>query len=252
MLPALVLVILGLGLIGHGLHSPTPPPQPGTAQQFAAHDSPPTPDPLTTPAVVSPATSPAGTAPPAPSPLHSGTASPAGTAPAAASASPTGTAPQSLAPSKPTRVRIPAIRVNAPLVGLSLTSGGQLASPPETDRNLAGWYQDGTTPGSIGTAIIGGHVDTHAGQAVFYNLGALRKGALIDIDRADGTVARFTIDAVEAYTSKQFPDRKVYGAAQRPELRLITCGAGFDKRRRQYLGNVVAFAHLTDTRRPLP
>lgn len=225
MLPALVMVALGIGLINHGLQRAAPPPQPSAAQQFAPHTAPPTPDPV-------------APADPAPSP--------------AAPAPPTDLVPPPLAPSRPTRVRIPAIRVDAPLTGLSLLKNGQLASPPEKDPNLAGWYQDGTTPGSVGTAIIGGHVDTHTGPAVFYNLGALPKGALIDIDRADGTVARFTIDAVEAYTAKAFPDQKVYGPTPRPELRLITCGGGFDKRRKQYLGNVVAFAHLTDTRRPLP
>ncbi|MCZ4119838.1 class F sortase [Streptomyces sp. H39-S7] len=222
------MVALGIGLIHHGLQSPTPPPQPTAAQRFPAHANPPPPVPIPRTAPISPAipVSPTVMAQPMPTPAP--------------------------APAKPTRVRIPSIRVNAPLTGLSLTSDGKLASPPETDRNLAGWYQDGTRPGSVGTAIIGGHVDTHSGRAVFYNLGALRKGSLIDIDRADGTVVRFTIDAVEAYTDKQFPNDKVYGAAQRPELRLITCGGGFDKRRQRYLGNVVAFAHLTDTRRALP
>jgi len=57
----------------------------------------------------------------------------------------------------------------------------------------------------------------------------------------------FTIDAVEVYSAAAFPSRKVYAPAQRPELRLITCGAGFDRKHQQYLGNVVACAHLTAT-----
>jgi sortase (surface protein transpeptidase) len=157
-------------------------------------------------------------------------------------------APAPLAPSTPTRVRIPSIKVNAPLTALDLQPDGHLAAPPDDDRNLAGWYKDGTSPGAVGTAIIAGHVDTRAGAAVFYSLGALRKGNQVDIDLANGATAGFTIDAVAAYTSRQFPDHKVYDQAERPELRLITCGAGFDKTRQQYLGNVVAYAHLTSTR----
>lgn len=153
-----------------------------------------------------------------------------------------------LPPSVPTKVRIPAIHVDAPLTGLDLERDGRLAAPPEDDRNLAGWYREGTSPGAVGTAILAGHVDTDQGPAVFYNLGALAKGTTIEVDRADGRTALFSIDAIEVYTAAAFPDRKVYGPASRPELRLITCGGGFDKKHQQYLGNVVVYAHLTAAR----
>ncbi|RAG82689.1 class F sortase [Streptacidiphilus pinicola] len=164
------------------------------------------------------------------------------------SASPSGAATP-LPPATPTRVRIPVIGVNAPLTGLSLLANGHLDAPPEADRNLAGWYQAGITPGESGTAVIAGHVDNTQGPAVFYNLGALKKGWTIDVDRADHTTAVFTIDAVQAYAASSFPTQQVYGQTADPELRLITCGAGFDKSRQEYLGNVVVFAHLTGSTR---
>ncbi|WP_369389020.1 class F sortase [Streptomyces sp. CG1] len=156
------------------------------------------------------------------------------------------TAP-ALAPSPPTRIRIPAIRVNAPLMGLALTPSGSLDVPPARNKNLAGWYESGTLPGETGTAIVAGHVDNVEGPAVFYRLGALRRGARIEVDRRDGSVAVFTVDAVEVYAARNFPDKKVYGAATRPELRVITCGGGYSKST-GYQGNVVVFAHLTDSR----
>ncbi|WP_105971787.1 class F sortase [Streptomyces geranii] len=146
--------------------------------------------------------------------------------------------------SPPLRIRIPAIRVNAPLMGLGLTPTGSLDVPPAERENLAGWYEAGTAPGETGTAIVAGHVDNADGPSVFYRLGALRKGGAIDVERRDGTVARFTVDAVEVYKSANFPDEKVYGAASRPELRVITCGGGYTPGR-GYEGNVVVFAHLT-------
>ncbi|CAM5745717.1 hypothetical protein STAFG_1008 [Streptomyces afghaniensis 772] len=152
-----------------------------------------------------------------------------------------------LPPSPPDRIRIPAIRVNAPLTGLGLTRTGSLDVPPAERKNLAGWYEAGTTPGERGTAIVAGHVDNADGPAVFYDLGALAKGATIDVDRRDGSVAVFTVDAVEAYAAKDFPDEKVYGAARRPELRVITCGGTYS-RGSGYQGNVVVFAHLTGSR----
>lgn len=44
------------------------------------------------------------------------------------------------------------------------------------------------------------------------------------------------------------PTVEIYGNSARPELRLITCGGGFDKKRQEYEGNAVAYAHLTGTR----
>ncbi|GGW38508.1 class F sortase [Streptomyces lucensis JCM 4490] len=152
-----------------------------------------------------------------------------------------------LAPSPPTRIRIPAIHVNAPLMALALTPAGSLDVPPADRKNLAGWYEAGTMPGETGTAIVAGHVDNTEGPAVFYDLGALRRGARIEVDRQDGSVAVFTVDAVEVYAASAFPDEKVYGAAARPELRVITCGGGYS-RTTGYRGNVVVFARLTGSR----
>jgi sortase (surface protein transpeptidase) len=151
--------------------------------------------------------------------------------------------------SRPVRVRIPSIGVDAPLTGLGLTDKGSLDVPPPADPNLAGWYEDGVTPGAVGTALIVGHVDNKKGPAVFYPLGALKKGHTIDVDRADGRTAVFTVDAVEVYDDAHFPDEKVYGPSDRPELRVLTCGGGYDRDEGGYQGNVVVFAHLTAAER---
>ncbi|MGW3625661.1 class F sortase [Streptomyces sp. NPDC000880] len=154
-----------------------------------------------------------------------------------------------LPPSPPVRLRIPAIRVDAPVTRLGLDSKGSLEVPPAADRNLAGWYRDGTSPGAKGTAIVAGHVDNAKGPSVFYSLGALKKGHRIEVTRQDGRTAVFTIDAIEVYGAAAFPDEKVYGSRGRAELRVITCGGGFTKKT-GYKGNVVAFAHLIGVRPP--
>ena len=186
--------------------------------------------------------------------LHDGTGTHAPPQPSAAQAhsgsgrhDTGGSAAPALPPSPPDRVRIPAIDVDAPLTGLGLTGTGSLDVPPAGRKNLAGWYEAGTTPGETGTAIVAGHVDNADGPAVFYSLGALDKGSTIEVDRRDGTVAVFAVDAVEVYDAREFPDAKVYGAASRPELRVITCGGGYS-RTTGYRGNVVVYAHLTGSR----
>ncbi|WP_328673658.1 class F sortase [Streptomyces sp. NBC_00322] len=149
-----------------------------------------------------------------------------------------------LPPSDPVRLRVPAIGVDAPMTRLDLDAAGALRPPPADSPGLAGWYGAGTAPGSTGTAVATGHVDTRTGPGVFYDLGALTKGDTIEISRADERTAVFTVDAVEVYDKKKFPDEKVYGSSERPELRVITCGGGYTKGT-GYQGNVVVFATLS-------
>jgi hypothetical protein len=153
-----------------------------------------------------------------------------------------------LPPSTPRAVRIPRIGVDAPLTGHGLAGDGSLQVPPEEKPNLAAWFHGGVTPGTGGTALINGHVDNTDGPAVFYHLGALRPGDIVEIDRADGRTAVFTVNAIEVFDRDSFPDDLVYGHGDRPELRLLTCGGGFSTAAGGYLGNVVVFAHLTGYR----
>ncbi|WP_262401507.1 sortase domain-bontaining protein [Actinomadura sp. CNU-125] len=94
--------------------------------------------------------------------------------------------------------------------------------------------------------MIVGHVDSHAsGASVFYRLGALEPGGRVRIDRADGTTAVFTVDAVRRHPKDAFPAAAVYGDTPAPALRLITCGGPFDDGTGHYLDNIVVYAHLT-------
>jgi sortase (surface protein transpeptidase) len=147
-------------------------------------------------------------------------------------------------PSKPVALRIPAIGVDTSrLVELEVDSSGRLQAPQDFDA--AGWYSGGPTPGEFGPAVIGGHVDSKRGPAVFYRLGALQKGDRVDVTRADRSTARFVIDRVARYSKAQFPTAAVYGnTTDRAELRLITCGGAFDQTTGHYVDNIVVFGHL--------
>jgi Sortase domain len=155
----------------------------------------------------------------------------------------------SLPASPPTRLTIQKIGVNAPFTPLSMNAAGVLQPPPESNRNLAGWFQGGPTPGELGNAIVAGHVDTKTGPAVFFLLPYLKKGDTADITRADGTVATFKVDDVETFSKGSFPDQRVYGDTPDAELRIITCGGAFDRKTMDYESNVVVFAHLASSRK---
>ncbi|MFB6890377.1 class F sortase [Kitasatospora sp. NPDC056327] len=146
--------------------------------------------------------------------------------------------------SQPARLRIPQINVDAPFTELTLNAAGQLGAPPPEDKNLVGWYRDGVSPGERGAAVVAGHVDTTKGPAVFLLLSLMLPGNKVEVQRADGTVAVFAVDSVETFAKDAFPDQKVYGRTPDAQLRLITCGGTYDKKRKDYLDNVVVFAHL--------
>ncbi|MEF9908036.1 class F sortase [Streptomyces sp. P9-A2] len=159
----------------------------------------------------------------------------------------TAAAVRSLPYSIPGRVRIPAIQVDAPVMAVGLDGEGWVEAPPPEDPNLAGWFTGGVTPGEKGTAVVVGHVDNSLGPAVFYGLGALKKGDRVEIERQDGKTAVFEIYGIEVFAKNDFPGDRVYNSKGSSELRVITCGGGFTQQN-GYDGNVVVFARLAEAR----
>ncbi|MEU6657461.1 class F sortase [Streptomyces sp. NPDC046821] len=156
-------------------------------------------------------------------------------------------APAPLPFSVPDRVRIPALQVNAPVTPVGIDPEGWVDAPPPEDPNLSGWFTGAVTPGEKGTAVIVGHVDNKQGPAVFYGLGALKKGNRVQVLRKDQKTAVFEIYGIEVFEKANFPGTRVYGSTGAPELRVITCGGGFSKQN-GYDGNVVVFARLVEVR----
>ncbi|HEX2315006.1 MAG TPA: class F sortase, partial [Thermomonospora sp.] len=124
---------------------------------------------------------------------------------------------------------------------------GALEGPSETRVQQAGWYRYGAAPGSRGSAVIAGHVDSRTGPAVFYRLGELRPGDHVHVRRRDGRTAVFRITRVELVGKDRFPTRRVYGKVSYAGIRLITCGGGFDTTAGTYKQNVIAYGRLVRT-----
>jgi sortase (surface protein transpeptidase) len=151
--------------------------------------------------------------------------------------------------SKPVSIDIPAIGVHSTLQYLGLTAQRTLQVPaPGPHYNEAAWYKYSPTPGSLGPAVISGHVDSAAqGPSVFYNLGDMRPGDNVLVTRADGLVAVFRVDGVRRYPKSHFPTLLVYGNTDHAALRLITCGGAFDSATGHYVDNIVVFASLVSS-----
>ena len=138
------------------------------------------------------------------------------------------------------------LRSTAPITAIGLDKERQLETPPVDKPRLVGWYQGGPTAGESGTAIAVGHRDTATGPAVFAGLAQVTPCKLIEVRRADGRTAVYTVDRMKVFDKAGFPDTEDYAPTGRPELRVLTCG-GFYSRRTGYTSNAVVFAHLTAT-----
>jgi len=145
--------------------------------------------------------------------------------------------------SAPTVLDIPSIGLHSSdFVDLKVAADGTLEVPGSAKE--VGFYSGGPTPGQLGPAVIGAHVDSTKGPGIFYNLGAAKPGAKVHVTREDGSVATFVIDKVELHPKDEFPTEDVYrGDFTRSEIRLVTCGGTFDPVE-HYLDNVIVFGHL--------
>jgi Sortase domain len=150
--------------------------------------------------------------------------------------------------SLPVAVEIPAIGVHSVLLRLGVKHDGTMQVPPLQRASAAAWYKYSVTPGQLGTSVIEGHVDNDQGPAVFFRLGALRPGDLVNVRLADGITAIFRVTGVRQYPKAKFPAKSVYRVTRFAGLRLITCGGAFDYATSQYLSSTVVFAFLVASR----
>src|SRR5690242_10087574 len=99
--------------------------------------------------------------------------------------------------SPPIRVAIPALQVSVPVVGLGLQPDGSMAVP--TDARTVGWYTKAPTPGSLGPAVLAGHVNYHGADGTFARLATLKAGGQVQATRPHGAGAVFAVTHVDRY-----------------------------------------------------
>ena len=145
----------------------------------------------------------------------------------------------------PLELEIPILKVNAPVLGVGLTSGNEMDAPKgligDPVWHTAFWYRGSGMPGEPGTATIAGHVNDPLGRPeIFADLQDLQPGDLIIIHYTKPNIdIAFTVDQVKVYSLKEFSDPAVLaqiygigpvsGKAPQPSLdglshlSLITC-----------------------------
>lgn len=160
-----------------------------------------------------------------------------------ASAAPAARPHAPLEKSRPTGLRIPAAGVDATsMLDLGVGADGALDVPPADKADEPGWWTGGVTPGEKGAAVLVAHYDTAEGPALMKNVAEVRMGDEIEVPRADGSTATFKVREIQQVDKKNFPTHKVYGATDRPELRLLTCGGPIKDGHRT--DNIILYADL--------
>lgn len=152
--------------------------------------------------------------------------------------------------SAPVRICLPDIKVDSDLMELGLNGDRTVQVPPLSKVREAGWYKHSATPGSKGSTVILGHVDSaQYGDGVFYRLDRLHPSDRVLIARGDGKIATYRIDRVATISKKKFPTQAVYGPSSHAVIRLVTCGGTFNQSTGSYEDNVIAYGTLTSLKR---
>jgi LPXTG-site transpeptidase (sortase) family protein len=151
-----------------------------------------------------------------------------------------------LARSVPSRLRIPKLNINSPIMKLGLNADRTIQVPPLNRPNVTGWWKGGPTPGEKGASVILGHNIGNGRPSVFDKLGTLKPGDTVQVTRGNDSVATFEITKLEQIAKSRFPTEKVYGKLSYPGIRLITCGGRFNSSSGHHVDNVIAYGRLVN------
>jgi LPXTG-site transpeptidase (sortase) family protein len=144
----------------------------------------------------------------------------------------------------PTKVDIPAIDLSAPVEHVGLKENGEMAVTESFEKT--GWYEKGYKPGEAGNAVIGGHVDSRNGPAIFYNLRDLTVGDEVIVTGENGVKKTFVVTDKQQYPWDESPLTSIFGYSHSSSLNLITCSGVFDRSSHNYNKRLVVYTKLKE------
>jgi len=141
----------------------------------------------------------------------------------------------------PIRLEIPAIKVDAALDYVGLTSQGELGVPAGP-ANVA-WYAQGPRPGEVGDAVIDGHFGYKDNiPAVFDNLHMLQKGDRLYVKDVKGFTTTFVVRDLQTYNPDESATAVFRSSDGKAHLNLITCEGTWNNTRKSFSNRLVVFA----------
>ncbi len=140
----------------------------------------------------------------------------------------------------PKRLIIPALAIDAPIREVGITKGGTMGVPALPSD--VGWFNLGTPPGEIGSAVIDGHSGWRGGiPAVFDNLGKLKIGDRIYIEDEYGIRTTFIVRFTRIYQWNEDVPDVFLSFDNKAHLNLITCTGFWNKTQKTHSSRLVVF-----------
>jgi len=139
----------------------------------------------------------------------------------------------------PIELSIESIGVKAPIELVGILDGAMAV--PTLPENV-GWYELGTRPGDIGSAVLAGHLNWRDNpNAVFTNLKNIKIGDIVTITHDDGSIVYFIVRKIENYPL--YADTKEVFSSNDglAHLNLITCNGLWDAIIKSHVSRLVVF-----------
>ena len=144
---------------------------------------------------------------------------------------------------QPVAIRIEKAQVDAQVEVQEIVDGVML-NP--SGPFVVSWYRETGHLGDADNIVMAGHLDYYdVGEAVFYHLGDLGEGDVIEITGADDQVYKYKVEWVRNYAVADLDAKeikRIVGRTSEEALTLITCGGPFDYNRGEYLERMVVRA----------
>jgi LPXTG-site transpeptidase (sortase) family protein len=136
-------------------------------------------------------------------------------------------------PLAPTRMAIPSLYIDAPVIPLGMTADNQPDVPKRPDQ--VAWYPPfSNPPGQSNNAVLTGHVDWQTPDGapipgVFYRLREMRIGDLIEMTLEDGSKLQYRVRANVATEYNDPRVGEVMRGTNKDVITVITCGGAWVK-----------------------
>ena len=149
-----------------------------------------------------------------------------------------------IASSSPVRLKIARLEINTLIESVGLTTQGAVGVP--NGENNVSWFNLGTLPGEVGSAVISGHFGywKNGRAAIFNSLARLKPGDKISIENQKGTVVNFVVRTSKSYNQNAQATEVFSSTDGGVHLNLITCGGTWNKKTKSYPQRLVIFADL--------
>lgn len=146
----------------------------------------------------------------------------------------------------PVLLTIPSIGVRAAVQPVGTTADGSMQAPTRPED--VAWFEPGTRPGTIGSAVIAGHSGTwkNGKGSVFDSLQRLKPGDTVQVEDARGERTDFIVRGTRIFDPEADATEVFRSSDGKARLNLITCEGAWDATTRSYPERLVIFAEIAE------